>query len=66
MELNIEKLSDAEKLSLINIIWESIEDKDNSLPLDDAHIRIITERAKTEGKTIPWNTAREKIKDLFK
>ncbi len=66
MEINLEKLSDVEKLNLINIIWASIEDKDNSLPVDDAHIQILMERTKTVGKTISWETASEKIKDLFK
>ena len=66
MDINLEKLSDAEKLRLINLIWESIADKDNNLPVDDAHIQIILERAKTEGKTIPWNIASEKIREIFK
>ena len=66
MQFDLNKLSDSEKLKLISIIWESIEDKDNSIPVDESHIQILVERAKTEGKTIPWNAAKEKIENLFK
>lgn len=66
MQIDIYKLSDIEKLKLINTIWESIEDKDNNVPVDESHIQIILERVKSEGKTIPWNAAKEKIENLFK
>jgi len=65
-QIDIYKLSDIEKLKLINTIWESIEDKDNNVPVDESHIQIILERMKTEGKAIPWNAAKEKIENLFK
>jgi hypothetical protein len=64
LQIDLNKLSDKEKLNFINTIWESIEDKDNSVPVDESHIQIILERARTEGKTIPWDTARTSIKNL--
>lgn len=66
MQIDLNKLSDKEKLNLINTIWESIEDKDNSLPVDENHIQIILERAETDRKTIPWDTASKRIRNLFK
>jgi len=66
MQINLNNLSDLEKLNLINTIWESIEDKDNSIPLDENHINVILDRAKTDGKTIPWETSKKRINDLFK
>ena len=66
IQFDLNKLSDTEKLKLISIIWESIEDKDNSIPVDESHIQLLAERAKTEGKTIPWTEAKEKIENLFK
>ena len=66
MQVDLNKLTDADKLKLINIIWESIEDKDNSIPVDENHIQIVVERSKTKGKTIPWNAAKDKIENLFK
>lgn len=66
LQIDLNKLSDLEKLKLINTIWESIEDKDNSIPVDESHIRIILERAASEGKTIPWEASKNKIQDLFK
>jgi len=66
MQINLNNLSDLEKLNLINTIWESIEDKDNSIPLDENHINVILDRAKNDGKTIPWETSKKRINDLFK
>ena len=66
LQIDLNKLSDLEKLNLINTIWESIEDKDNSVPVDENHIQIILERAGTEGKTIPWEASKKRISDLFK
>lgn len=66
MQLDFNKLTDLEKLNLINTIWESIEDKDNSVPVDESHLQIIMERIASEGKTISWDEAKEKIRDLFK
>jgi hypothetical protein len=61
MQINLNNLSDLEKLNLINTIWESIEDKDNSIPVDENHIKVILDRVKTEGKTIPWETSKKRI-----
>lgn len=66
LQIDLNKLSDGEKLNLINTIWESIEDKDNSVPVDKNHLKIILERAASEGKTIPWDIAKKRIRDLFK
>lgn len=66
LQIDLNKLSDLEKLNLINTIWESIEDKDNNVPVDENHIQIIMERLKSEGKTIPWEASKNKIQDLFK
>lgn len=66
LQIDLNKLSDLEKLNLINTIWESIEDKDNKVPVDESHIQIIMERLKSEGKTIPWENSKNKIQDLFK
>lgn len=66
MQIELNKLTDLEKLKLINTIWESIEDKDNSIPVDESHLQIIMERIASEGKTISWDEAKKKIRDLFK
>jgi hypothetical protein len=66
LQIDLNKLSDLEKLNLINTIWESIEDKDNSIPVDESHLQILLERTASEGKTIPWDEAKKKIKDLFR
>ena len=61
MQINLNNLSDLEKLNLINTIWESIEDKDNSIPVDENHIKVILDRVKTDGKTIPWETSKKEL-----
>ncbi|MFO7524800.1 MAG: addiction module protein [Ignavibacteriaceae bacterium] len=66
MQIDLNKLTDLEKLNLINTIWESIEDKDNSIPVNESHLQILLERAESEGKTIPWDESKKKISDLFK
>lgn len=66
LQIDLNKLSDLEKLKLINTIWESIEDKDNSIHVNESHIRIILERAASKGKTISWEASKNKIQELFK
>lgn len=65
MQIELNKLTDLEKLNLINTIWESIKDKDNSIPVNESHLQILLERAESEGKIIAWDEVKKKISTLI-
>jgi len=62
MNINLNKMSDAEKLDLISKIWDSISLKDEIIPVDTEHEKIIEEREKNDKVKISWDAAKEQIR----
>jgi putative addiction module component (TIGR02574 family) len=61
----IQQLSVAERLHLIQTIWESIADTPESLPLTDAQREELDRRlaryARGEARTSPWAEVRARL-----
>lgn len=66
MDINLNKMTNAEKLELIGKIWDSISVKDDIIPVDEEHIKILEEREKNDEVKISWDVAIEQIRKALK
>jgi hypothetical protein len=66
MEINLNNMTDAEKLNLISVIWDSISVKDDIIPVEDEHKKILDDREFSNSPVIPWEVAKEQIKNALR
>jgi hypothetical protein len=66
MEINMKNMTDTEKLTMINQLWESLDAKDDLIPVDLEHIKIVNERIKSNSPTVALDVAIEQIKNALK
>jgi putative addiction module component (TIGR02574 family) len=68
--INIEKLSPEERLRLIEVLWESLRTRQESVPLTHAQReeldRRLDELDRGETETIPWEEVKERLRDRSK
>lgn len=65
MNIDINRLDDLEKLSLITLLWESIQNKEE-LPVNESHVRTLLDREKKNQDFIEWNEVEKKLNELLK
>jgi putative addiction module component (TIGR02574 family) len=65
--LGIDRLNIAERTELIGLIWDSLPDAGQGLPLPDSHLRELERRpAAAEadpGASIPWEVVKARLID---
>ena len=68
--INIEKLSPEERLRLIEVLWESLRTRPESVPLTRAQReeldRRLDELDRGEIETIPWEEVKQQLRDRSK
>ena len=61
----LSRLTNAERIELLNAVWESIENKDEELESPAWHAEVLAEREAEiqsgEAKFIPWEEAKADI-----
>jgi putative addiction module component (TIGR02574 family) len=66
-ELAIKNLSIAEKLALMESLWDDLSQKPENIPSPDWHGNLLTERIKAvkEGRTsfIEWDEAKKRLRE---
>ena len=69
-DLPIETLSVAEKLLLMERLWEDLSRRPSDVPVPDWHGEILSERqaAVHEGRTsfVEWETARNRLRERLR
>ena len=68
--INIEKLSPDERLRLIEVLWESLRTRPESVPLTrgqrDELDRRLDELDRGETETIPWEEVKQRLRERSK
>ncbi len=68
--INIEKMSAEERLRLIEVLWESLRTRPESVPLTQAQReeldRRLDELDRGETETIPWEEVKQRLRDRSK
>ena len=68
--INIEKLSPDERLRLIEVLWESLRTRPESVPLTRAQRDELDHRLdeldRGETETIPWEEVKQRLRDRSK
>jgi putative addiction module component (TIGR02574 family) len=68
--INIEKLSPEERLHLIEVLWESLRTRPESVPLTRSQReeldRRLDELDQGETETIPWEEVKHRLSDRSK
>ena len=64
-QLGIDRLSSAERLELIGLLWDSLDDSAVSDPLPDWHLRELERRRATADANpdagIPWDVVKARL-----
>ncbi len=66
MKLELSKLTNAERIDLMNAVWESIENKDEEIESPAWHGKVLAERATTidsgEAKFLTLDELKERLR----
>ncbi len=58
-----QSLSPAERLQLVEAIWDSLLDTPDAIPVPDWHREVLDERRQTPAKMLDWEEVKARLRD---
>lgn len=69
LAIDLDAMSAEEKLGLIEAVWQSLSQPQESVPVPDWHVDVLKERERRlksgESKLVDWNDAKRRLRDQF-
>lgn len=55
-------LSPAERLQLVEAIWDSLLESPNTIPVPDCHCQVLDERRKSPAEMLDWEEVKDRLR----
>ena len=55
-------LSAAERLQLVEAIWDSLLESPNTIPVPDCHCQVLDERRKSPAEMLDWEEVKDRLR----